>query len=146
MSTQPKCIYQKLRESIMGFKVLRNIYSHTTVNECKQFEIKKHTFDDYPHCTDWFDIWDILDEHLNSCLDYLEKENFISSNIKHERSIAMQTVRNENINNLENQVTVLSEFRTLILKEDSAKKEDIELLAKTIMSTQVGELSLLFMN
>ena len=140
MSTQLMCIYLRLRESIKGFKVLRNIYSHTTVQEYKQFEIKKHSFDDYPHCTDWSDIWDILDEHLNSCLDYLEQENYISSDTKHERSIAMQTVRNESINNLDNKFSDhFSEFRTLLLKEDSAKKGDIELLAETIKSAQAGE-------
>ena len=33
MSTQPKCIHLKLREGMKGFKVLRNIYAHTTVQE-----------------------------------------------------------------------------------------------------------------
>ena len=144
MSTQPKCIYLKLRESINGFKILRNIYAHTTVQEYKQFEIKKYFFEDYPHCTDWFDIWDILDEHLNSCLDYLEQEKFISSETKHERSIAMQIVRNNSINNLENQFTDRSSIFSVILKEDSAKKEDIELLAEELKSAQAGELSHLF--
>ena len=143
MSTQPKCIYLRLRNSINGFKVLRNIYSHSTVQEYKQFEIKKHSFDDYPHCTDWFDIWDILDAHLDSCLVYLEHEKFISSDTKHERSIAMQAVRNESINNLENQFTGhLSAAISSILKQDFAKTEDIKLLAETIKSAQ-GELSLL---
>ena len=145
MSTQPKCIYLRLRNSINGFKVLRNIYSHTTAQEYKQFEIKKHSFDDYPHCTDWFDIWNILDEHLDSCLVYLEHEKFISSDTKQERSIAMQAVTNESINNLENKFTDhLSEAISSILKQDSAKKEDIKLLAETIKSAQ-GELSLQFM-
>ena len=144
MSTLPQCIYLKLRNSINGFKVLRNIYSHTTVQEYKQFEIKKHSFEDYPHCTDWFDIWDILDEHLNSCLDYLEKEKFISSDTMHERSIAMQIIRNESINNLENQFTDNFSIFSSILQNDSAKKKDIELLAETIKSAQAGELSFLF--
>ena len=146
MSTQLMCIYLKLRNSIKAFKVLRNIYAHTTVQQYQEFERKKYSFDDYPHCTDWFDIWDILDEHFNSCLDYLEKEKFISSETKHERSIAMQIVRNDSINNLENQLSdYFSNVITLILKEDSAKKEDIKLLAKTIKSAQEGELSHLFM-
>ena len=147
MSTQPQlmCIYLKLRESINGFKVLRNIYSHTTVQEYKQFEIKKHYFDDYPHCTDWFDIWDILYKHLNSCLDYLEKEKCISSNTKHERNIRMQTIRNDSIDNLENQFTDHFSIFSIILKQDSAKKEDVELLAEELKSARAGELSLLFM-
>ena len=136
MSTQAKCIYLKLREGIKGFKVLRNIYAHTTVPQYEEFEIKKYSFDDYPHCTDWFDIWDVLDEHLNSCLDYLEQEKFISSNTKHERSIAMQNVRNDSINNLENQFSDnFSDITTLL--ENSAKKEDIKQLAETMKSAQV---------
>ena len=145
MPTQPKCIYLKLRESVKGFKVLRNIYSHTTVQQYQEFEIKKYSFDNYPNCTDWFDIWDILDEHLNYCLDYLENEKFISSVIKHDRGIAMQIIRNESIDNLANQFSDnLSETINFMLKQDSAKKEDIELLAETMKSAQAGELLLLF--
>ena len=146
MSTQPKCIYLKLRESIKGFKVLRNIYAHTTGQQYQEFEINKYTFEDYPHCTDWFDIWDTLDKHLNSCLDYLEQEQFISSDTKHDRAIAMQIIRNDSINNLENQFSdYFSDVIILISKEDCAMKEDIKLLAETITSAQAGELSLLFM-
>ena len=145
MSTRPKCIYLKLRESIKDFKILRNIYAHTTVQQYQEFEIKKYSFDDYPHCSDWFDIWDILDEHLNYCLDYLENEKFISSVTKHERAIAMQIVRNESINNLENQFSdIFSDNINFMLKQDSAKKDDIKLLAEAMKSAQAGELLLLF--
>ena len=127
MSTQPKCIYLKLRESLKGFEVLRYISVHATIEEYQEY------------CTDWFDIWNILDEHLQSCLEYLEKEKFIPSDIKCERSIDMRIVRNGSINQLRNY------FSHVILPQDSAKNEDIKLLAETIRSAQAGELSLLFM-
>ena len=133
----PKCIYLKLREGINGIKVLRDIYYHTTVQEYQEFERKNYTFDDYRHCTDWFEIWDILDEHLNSCLNYLEEEKFISSETKQDRSIAMQIVRNDSINNLENQFSDhFSEVINLMLKQEPANNEDIELQAETIKSEQ----------
>lgn len=78
-----QCSVYKLRTVLQNDILLRNLFSHMTLEELKSFLNGKHTFPSFPNMKNWNDLYEIFLDIVTVICEYMcDAKNFKNNNVK----------------------------------------------------------------